>query len=167
MAVALIGLYFVGDYMVDLDYYDTLYHTLPYWHKSIGSLIALLIVLRFAWTYSQPRPAPADPNTTARNHLAAKLAHLALYGLTTALVISGYLISTAKGADIEVFNWFKLPALLANDAQRGELAGKLHEIFGLVFIGLVAIHGLAALYHHFILKDNTLKRMLRSKGNNT
>ena len=164
MAVVLIGMFFVGNYMVDLDYYDTLYHTLPSWHKSVGILIAGVFVFRLVWNFSQTRPGPANTSTSRSSHVAAVLAHLALYGLIASLITSGYLISTAKGADIDVFDWFSVPALLADDAQRGELAGELHEIFGLIFIGLVAVHAMAALYHHFILKDNTLKRMLRSKG---
>ena len=167
MAVVLIGMFFVGNYMVDLDYYDTLYHTLPSWHKSVGILIAGVFFFRLAWNFSQSRPGPANAATSRISHLAAVSAHLALYGLVASLIISGYLISTAKGAGIEVFEWFSVPALLSDDAQRGELAGDLHEIFGLVFIGLVALHALASLYHHFILKDNTLKRMLSSKGNNS
>lgn len=167
MAVVLTGMFFVGNYMVDLDYYDTLYHTLPHWHKSVGILIAGVFVFRVAWNFSQNRPGPANAATSRLSHTAAVLAHLALYGLIATLIISGYLISTAKGADIEVFDWFGVPALLGDDAQRGEFAGELHQIFGLVFIGLAAVHALAALYHHFILKDNTLKRMLSSKGSNS
>ena len=167
MAVILTGMFFVGNYMVDLDYYDSLYHTLPYWHKSIGMLIAGVFVFRVVWNFSQDRPGTVNTTTPRSSHIAAVMAHLTLYGLVAALIVSGYLISTAKGAGIEVFEWFSVPALFSDDAQRGELAGELHEIFGLVFIGLVALHALAALYHHFILKDNTLKRMLSTKGSNS
>ena len=167
MAVALIGMYFSGDYMVDLGYYDTLYHKLPNWHKSTGILIAACLLIRLVWNYSHRRPGPANANTSRLSHLSAILAHLLLYALTAALIVSGYLISTAKGAPIEVFSWFEMPALLASNADRGEDAADLHEIFGNVFMGLVALHALAALYHHFYLKDHTLKRMLSTKGKTT
>lgn len=165
MAVALIGLYFVGDYMVGLDYYDDLYHTLPHWHKSVGMLLAVAWLARLVWNYSHARPAPADPQASKHETLAAHLAHLALYALVGIMLISGYMISTAKGADIEVFNWFSVPALVPNNAERGEFAGEVHEIVGTIFVALVAVHALAALFHHFVRKDNTLKRMLNSKGN--
>lgn len=164
LGIALIGMYFSGDYMVDLGYYDTLYHTLPGWHKSAGITIAALMLLRVIWNFSHTRPGPADPATPRLSHLSAVLAHLALYGLTACLIISGYLISTAKGAGIDVFGFAELPALLADSAERGDFAGELHELFGTVFIALVALHAAAALYHHFFKKDKTLTRMLGLKG---
>ncbi len=159
MAILLIGLYFVGDYMVDLTYYDALYHTLPAWHKGIGILVGFALLFRVAWLYSHPRPAPVG-NGPAITHTLAKLGHLGLYGLLLVMLISGYLISTAKGKGIDVFGWFELPALLAESKDRGELAGKVHEIAGFLFILLVGGHALAAIFHHVYWKDNTLTRML-------
>lgn len=49
MAIALIGMYVIGDYMVDLDYYDDLYHKLPTLHKSTGVILAGLLLVRLAW----------------------------------------------------------------------------------------------------------------------
>ncbi len=160
MAIALIGMYFVGDYMVELEYYDTLYHKLPSLHKSVGIILAGLLVIRLAWVYSQPRPLPANGNAPNMTHLAGKLGHLALYGLLLVMIISGYLISTAKGHGIEVFGLFEIPALLPANEDRGELAGEIHEFAGTLFILLVSVHALAALVHHFYWKDNTLTRML-------
>ena len=83
-----------------------------------------------------------------------------MYGLLIVMVISGYLISTAKGHGINVFDLFELPALFAADKDRGELAGDIHAIAGTLFIFLVSVHALAAFIHHFYWKDNTLTRML-------
>lgn len=159
MAVALIGLYFVGDYMVGLTYYDQLYHTLPSWHKAIGVIVGILLVFRVVWVYSQPKP---DHSTKVPSilHTLAKLGHLALYLLMTIMVISGYLISTAKGKGIDIFGWFEVPAFLAANAQRGELAGDVHEIAATVFVVMVGIHIVAALLHQFYWKDHSLTRML-------
>lgn len=159
MAAALIGMYFVGDYMVDLEYYDSLYHKLPALHKATGIMLGGLLLLRLAWMYSQPRPATSG-NAPAFTHLAGKLGHMALYGLLFILLVSGYLISTAKGHGINVFGLFELPALLPESKQRGELAGEIHEIAATLFILLVSVHALAAFIHHFYWKDNTLTRML-------
>lgn len=59
-------------------------------------------------------------------------------------MLSGYLISTAKGQGIDVFGLFELPALLPDDKDRGELAGKIYEWVGLGFMLLVALHAFAA-----------------------
>ena len=160
MAVAFIGMYFLGSYMVDLTYYDSLYHTLPPIHKATGILIGLLMLMRFAWVYSQPRPTPAVSTAPAVTHLLAKLGHLSLYGLVLILLISGYLISTAKGHGIGVFGWFEVPALLASDTDRADWAGDIHEIAANAFVLLIGVHAIAALAHHFYWKDNTLTRML-------
>ena len=160
MAVALIGMYFSGDYMVGLEYYDALYHTLPKWHKAVGVTLGALLLVRLAWMYAQPRPLPASSHAPELTHLAAKLGHVALYGLLLVMLVSGYLISTAKGHGVNVFGLFELPALLPESKERGELAGEVHEIAGTVFILLVGVHALAAFIHHFYWKDNTLTRML-------
>ena len=160
MAVALVGMYLVGSYMVGLEYYDRLYHTLPTLHKATGVVLGALLLFRLAWVYAQPRPLPASGNAPDVTHLLAKLGHLALYGLLFVLLVSGYLISTAKGHGINVFGLFELPALLPADKDRADWAGDLHTIAANLFIFLVGVHALAAFIHHFYWKDRTLTRML-------
>jgi len=158
MAVAFITMFVLGQYMVDLDYYDARYHRAPEIHKSVGVLLLLTMLLRFFWNKFQVRPAPISSDK--KTQLAARLTHNFFYLLVVMLFISGYMISTAEGKGIDVFNWFTVPALSAEDSDRADLAGEIHEIIASGFIILVAIHALAALYHHFIVKDFTLKRML-------
>lgn len=166
MAVAFISMYGVGSYMVDLTYYDPLYHTLPDWHKSVGIVLVGLFIVRLIWTYSQPRPQPVTSPAPAYTHTLAKLGHLALYGLLAVIFSSGYLISTAEGHGIWVFDWVEIPAILAESKARGELAGDVHEIVAGVFMVLVGIHAVAALVHHFYWKDATLTRMLGKAPSN-
>ncbi len=160
MAIAIIGMYCVGSYMVDLTYYDPLYHTLPDWHKSVGIGLVVLWVLRVLWSYSQPRPQPVASPAPAYTLTLAKLGHFALYGLLLVIFISGYLISTAEGHGIGVFDLFEVPAILAESKARGEFAGDVHALIAGVFMLLVGIHAIAALVHHFYWKDATLTRML-------
>ncbi|PID33886.1 MAG: cytochrome b [Thiotrichales bacterium] len=162
MAVTLIAMYFVGDWMVDLDYYSKWYKDAPDIHKSVGLIIGVFMLVRIFWNVFQVKPRHVDPSTVSMNMMASAV-HYIFYLLVFILVISGYLISTAKGQGIEVFGLFEIPALLANDKDRGELAGVVHEYLGLGFILLVAAHALAALAHHFFMKDRTLKRMLGLK----
>lgn len=158
MAITLIGLYFSGDYMVGLDYYSTLYHTLPDIHKAVGVIVGFLLIFRIVWLHTHTRPENL-PDISNLNHLLAKLGHIALYILMIVMLVSGYMISTAKGAGIDVFGIFELPALLAPNDARADFAGEVHEIAGLVFMLVVLGHAAAALIHHFFMKDNTLRRM--------
>lgn len=160
MAIALILMYSVGTYMVDLDYYDPLYHTLPTLHKGTGILLGLLLMLRLAWKYAQPQPLPISSSAPAMTEKLAKLGHLALYVMLVSLIITGYLIATAKGHGINVFGWFEVPAVLPVNQDRGELAADIHAVIANLFIFTVGVHALAALIHHFYWKDHTLKRML-------
>lgn len=163
LAPLLIGMYILGDYMVDLDYYHPWYHDSLQWHKAIGVLLISSMVLRFLWNLLQTKPLPLQPAHQRKNCLA-KLGHWTLYVLIFALGISGYLISTAKGQGIDVLGLFDVPALLTDNAERGELAGKIHAFLATAFIGLVIFHAFAALLHHFYYKDNTLNRMLGRKN---
>lgn len=160
MAIALIGMYVSGTYMVGLGYYDRLYHTLPSLHKATGVILGGLLLIRLAWMYAHPRPLPTTGNAPASIHLLAILGHFALYGLLLVILVSGYLISTSEGHGINVFGMFELPALLPADKQRGDLMGNIHEIAANLFIFMVGVHALAAFIHHFYWKDNTLTRML-------
>ena len=158
MAIALIGMYFLGDYMVQLDYYDPWYHKGPTLHKAIGVILSLVLIFRLLWVYVQKKPVSLEH----QRHLKtlAKWGHLSLYCLIAVMLMSGYLIATAKGKGIDVFGFFEVPALFSDDADRGEMAGEVHAVISFVFIFMVVLHALVALRHHFVLKDPTLKRML-------
>jgi cytochrome b561 len=86
--------------------------------------------------------------------------HKALYALLFTVMISGYLISTADGRAISVFNIFELPALPWSIENQEDIAGDIHFWLACFLVGFASLHALAALKHHFIEKDHTLKRML-------
>jgi cytochrome b561 len=159
MALCFFGMYALGWWMVELDYYDAWYHRAPDIHRSVGILLAGLMLLRFLWNRLQPRPADLTDNPLLNK--VARRAHDLFYLLVVAMLATGYLISTAKGKGIDVFDWFSLPALLPVSDERGDLAGDLHEILAHSFIALAAMHAAAALKHHFRDRNLTLVRMLK------
>ena len=75
-------------------------------------------------------------------------------------MISGYLMSTSDNRAIEIFNWFSVPALGELFANQEDISGMIHEYAAYILIAVSAIHALAAMKHHIIDKDETLKRML-------
>lgn len=83
-----------------------------------------------------------------------------MYLLLFAIGISGYLISTADGKPISVFGWFDVPAILSDAGAQADFAGALHFWLAWSVVVLSVMHGFMALKHHFIDKDDTLKRML-------
>jgi len=158
-AAAVAGLFGLGAWMVELSYYDPWYHKAPTIHKSIGVLLFALTLLRLLWVLTGRHPQP-PPHSPAWERAAARIAHGALYLLLVLLMVSGYLISTAEGHPIPLFGWIEIPALPWALAQQAEIAGRLHRLLAYTLVGLVCLHALAALKHHFIDHDETLRRML-------
>jgi cytochrome b561 len=76
------------------------------------------------------------------------------------IVISGYLISTADNSSISVFDIFQVPATITSIPEQEDIAGLVHEYLAYGIMGLTLLHVAAALKHHFIKRDNTLRKML-------
>lgn len=161
-ALTVFSLFGIGLYMMSLSYYDPLYRTLPWWHKSVGLTLFALTLIRLVWKLINPKPAalPEHGEWTIR---LAKLGNHLIYLLLIAIMVSGYLISTADGRGISVFGWFDVPALITGIEGQEDLAGTVHFYLAWTLVILAAGHGLAAIKHHLIDKDDTLKRMITTK----
>jgi cytochrome b561 len=157
MALLIFGLYFLGEYMVDLDYYDPWYIRAPDLHRSLGILVAVLLVLRLVWRRLNPRP-PAEGRAWERRIAACM--HGLLYVLIGMAALSGYLISTGDGQGVPVFGLIEVPALSDGFHNQEDIAGRIHEFTTHALFLLALLHGLAALKHHFFDRDRTLRRML-------
>ncbi|MDH0052212.1 cytochrome b561 [Pantoea sp. PA1] len=159
MALVIYAMFALGLWMVGLSYYDTWYHNAPEIHKSIGVILMLALIIRLIWRVISPPPKPLS-SYSPLVRITAVVAHGLLYGLLIAILFSGYLISTADGKPVSVFGWFSLPAVLTGAGEQADLAGDIHLWLAWSIVILSVLHGLAALKHHFIDRDITLKRML-------
>ncbi|OEF27599.1 cytochrome b [Vibrio rumoiensis] len=155
-AIIIIGLFAAGWWMVDLNYYSAWYQDAPHWHKSVGLLLAAYTVFRVVWKLITATPKIEGSHF---EKVAAKIAHTLMYALLFGIFISGYLISTSDGRGIDIFDWVTVPSLGALFEDQTEIAGTLHYYFAYVLIGLALVHAAAALKHHFINKDNTLRKI--------
>lgn len=156
-AIAVLALFGLGLYMMGLGYYDPWYHRGPAVHKSIGLLLSFLVAMRLIWRLINPKPVPLGSHRGER--LAAQIVHAALYLVLILVMTAGYLIASADGRAVPVFDWFSVPAVRFLDRQ-ADLAGDVHEISAWLLMALIALHALAALKHHYIDRDASLKRML-------
>lgn len=160
IAATAVGLFALGVWMVELGYYDPWYRRAPQVHKGVGILLFGIMLARLAWRRANPRPRPIG--SALQNRVAAGV-HRLLNVLLFALTLSGYLISTADGRAIEVFALFSVPATLSGLENQADIAGRVHKLLGFALIGVAALHAGAALKHHFVDRDRTLRRMLSSK----
>jgi cytochrome b561 len=159
IALVVVEQFALGLWMRSLGYYDRWYTLGPWWHKGIGVMLFAVVVLRLVWRWLNPRPAHL-PSHKPYERVSAAITHGLLYLLLFAIMISGYLITTADGRGLEVFDWFTIPATLSGIEHQEDTAGKVHLYLAWTVIGLAVLHALAALKHHFIDRDATLKRML-------
>lgn len=132
-------------------------------HKSLGFLILGLTLARIGWRRWRP-PPPADPAIGATVQRLAHAVHVALYAMMLVLPILGYLTSSAGPFPL---SFFMIPVAkldIAKNSMLAQWSETGHVVGGYTMAALVAGHAFAALYHHFILKDSTLRRMLGSRA---
>ena len=157
MAVLILGLLALGIYMSDLPLSPQKLQ-LYSWHKWAGVTVFLLVWLRLAWRVTHRPPAlPEAMSPLVR--LAAHAGHAALYGLMIVIPLSGWLMSSAKGVQTVWFGVLPIPDLIGRDKELGNLLKEAHEALNWLLMLTLGGHLGAALWHHFILKDDTLRRM--------
>ena len=157
MAAMILGLLALGIYMSDLPLSPQKL-TLYSWHKWAGVTVFVLVWLRLLWRITH-RP-PALPETLSPlMRLAAHAGHSALYLLMIAIPLTGWLMSSAKGFQTVWFGVLPIPDLLGRDRELGDLLQQVHKLLNLLLMLTLAGHVAAALWHHFVLKDDTLRRM--------
>lgn len=125
-------------------------------HKALGVCALAAILLRIIWHRITKVPAPLGEGWQLK---LAHLGHVALYLLMLIMPISGLIMSLAGGHDVAVFSWFTLSGFSEKNESLGGIASFIHHNAANLLYLVLLLHVAAALYHHFILKDNTLKRI--------
>jgi cytochrome b561 len=128
-------------------------------HKSVGITILMLAILRLAWRWFNPTPQ-LPPTLRSWEQTLARLTHFLLYALLFAMPLSGWLMSSARGFPVSWFGYFQLPDLVPKNHALYEALVTTHDSLAWVLGAVVALHVAAALKHHFMLRDDVLRRML-------
>lgn len=126
-------------------------------HKLVGLSVLVLMIIRLAWALINPKPEL--PNTPCWQRFIERVVHYSLYALLIAMPLTGWIMSVASGHTPKLFNW-SLGLPIPESKTIGKTFFNMHTLLAIVIIVLVSLHVLAALYHHFIKKDDVLKRMM-------
>jgi len=128
----------------------------------VGLTLLALAGLRLVWRFGERRPAlPPMPAWQAK---AAAGVHGLLYLLMFAVPLSGWIYNSAAHFPLQWFRLVNLPAIVSPDPALKVLAKEAHELGAWLLVAVVVVHAAAALKHHFVDKDATLRLMLPSKG---
>jgi cytochrome b561 len=128
-------------------------------HRSIGTLIIPLVILRLGYRLTHP-PLPLPDEIPPLQQFAAHATHWGLYLLLVVQPFVGWVATSAYRAPIMVFGLFELPPIWPQDRPLSERLFVVHELIAAAIACLAAAHIAAALYHHFVRKDRVLMRMI-------
>jgi cytochrome b561 len=131
-------------------------------HFMFGLLVLALAVLRLALRAAMAHPRIAPPIPAWQAWLSG-IVHVLLYLLMLGLPLAGWLLLSAKGQPIPFFG-FQLPALIGADKALASQIQEVHETAANLGYALIGLHAAAALFHHYVMRDNTLLRMLPARG---
>jgi cytochrome b561 len=132
-------------------------------HVSLGVLLTAVIVARLVWRLMPGHQVPSIELGWLKQ--ASKTVHYVLYALLGAQAVSGFLFRWAQGHPVSFFGLFAIPGpfgALSRPDRR--LIHEVHEYIGWTIVIIAFAHALSALYHHYVLKDRVLMRILPGGG---
>lgn len=146
----------VGVVMVQEGLPRALQNALFIYHKNLGVLALILIVLRLVWRFTHPVAAAPAPTWQQR---ASRASHAALYALMVVLPLSGYIRVRAGGFPIEVLDAWGVPPLVPRSDQLATVAQSVHYYAGIVLGALIVLHLAAVVHHVFVRRDGLMRRI--------
>jgi cytochrome b561 len=132
--------------------------SMAWWHYSLGLAVFALVWLRLLARLTGAAPA-VEPALPRWQLLFARAVQGGLYALMIALPLLGWLTLSARGVAIPFFG-IELPALLGASKPLAGNLKEIHETLATAGYFLAGLHAAAALYHHYVRRDNTLRLML-------
>jgi cytochrome b561 len=159
IALLIFAAFGLGLYMTDIPGFTPTKLKLFSYHKWIGITVLIFAVLRVLWRLTHPAPGPV-PGMPKWQHAAAEAAHLGLYLLILAVPLTGYLLSVAAGVKVVYLGLWELPMPFDKSDALKDIFGMAHEWLNWTMAAIVVLHILAALKHHVVDRDGTLRRMV-------
>lgn len=132
------------------------------WHFMLGTSVLVLVAVRLG-TRLLSGPAPRiEPGPSIWQQRLAHGMHFALYAFMLGAPLLGWIAVSAKGDPVSVYG-MQLPMLIGPDKTLYRSLKEIHETIGTFGYYLIGLHAAAALFHHYVMRDNTLSRMLPAR----
>jgi cytochrome b561 len=131
-------------------------------HRSLGLTVCALTIFRLAWRWHARIP-PLPDDLPVIQRWAARANEGLIYLLLLAQPVVGLLYSSAYGVRVNLFLLVRLPTVIARDLALGEELGTIHNFLGYSLLALIGVHAAAALFHHFVRRDDVLNAMLPAR----
>lgn len=157
MAFAMISMMIFG-YVIDAMPRGDAKSYWVWWHRGLGVAILAIAVWRIAWRIRNGLPSLPGRDIAWQEN-AAIAAHWFLLAATVFMPVSGLMRSLGRGQPVDVLGLFVIGPIEKNDTIR-EIGVFVHETGGMLVAAVIALHVAAALKHHLMDKDATLRRML-------
>ncbi|WP_279356618.1 cytochrome b [Methylobacterium indicum] len=133
------------------------------WHKSFGLTVLALALARLLVRAARGAP-PLVAGLPVWQRRAARASHLALYALIVLVPLLGWAGTSACCAPVMLYGTLPLTLPVSGGMPVGEAILKVHQVAAFTLVALVALHVGAALHHHVVRRDGTLRRMWLGRG---
>jgi cytochrome b561 len=131
-------------------------------HFSLGVTILFIAAVRLLWRWRYPVPLISD-NVPVWQDWSARATHALLYLLLFLLPILGWVDAGFRALPTHFYEMVTIPPIVPAMRSLAGETGDIHTLVSYVLLGVVGLHVLAALYHHFWLRDRVLLRILPGK----
>lgn len=128
-------------------------------HITAGLVVLAMVVLRILWRIVDRAPDAESGRYAVLMQRMASLAHIALYGLMIAVPVVGIVVQFARGQPLPLFGITEIASPWPADRAFARSVKEVHELLAHALVAIAAVHAAAALFHHWVLRDNTLRRM--------
>jgi cytochrome b561 len=127
-------------------------------HRLIGLIVLALTAVRLTMRWGAG-PISSRGDLPLGMYMASRATHMLIYAALIAMPLLGWAQSSARARHLKLFGQ-PIPSLVRHNPDLADALGSWHTQVGWVLLGLIGLHALAALYHHYVLRDHVLRAML-------
>jgi cytochrome b561 len=157
-AILVVAAYFMGPGGSEQRVYSAAADFTRQTHETLGVTVFALVLVRLLWRLADT--APEDPPMNPWMRYSAKLVHVVFYILLIAAPVSAILGAWLEGHPLTLWGFGNIDPMLSRVHDVGLSLAALHPILGDVILWVAGLHAVAALFHHFFLRDSVLLSML-------